>query len=76
MQQIPYLSKEFLSQLDAILDFYSKDSVETAWTFYCELLERLKASLICLIDLEKIKQSRVCGGLSYRTRSHKNTCNI
>lgn len=30
MQQIPYLSKEFLSQLDAILDFYSKDSVETA----------------------------------------------
>ena len=43
MQQIPYLSKEFLSQLDAILDFYSKDSVEAAWIFYCELLERLKS---------------------------------
>ena len=41
MQQTPYLSKEFLSQLDAILDFYSKNGVETAWTFYCELLERL-----------------------------------
>ena len=43
MQQTPYLSKEFLSQLDAILDFYSKDSVEAAWIFYCELLERLKS---------------------------------
>uniref|UniRef100_UPI000CD9BC72 type II toxin-antitoxin system RelE/ParE family toxin n=1 Tax=Campylobacter concisus TaxID=199 RepID=UPI000CD9BC72 len=43
MQQIPDLSKEFLSQLDAILDFYSKDIVETAWTFYCKLLERLKS---------------------------------
>ena len=43
MQQIPYLSKEVLSQLDAILDFYSKDSVETAWTFYSELVERLKS---------------------------------
>ena len=57
MQQIPYLSKEFLSQLDAILDFYSKDSVETAWTFYCKLLERLKSISYSLTDLEKIKQS-------------------
>ena len=43
MQQIPYISKEFLSQLDAILDFYSKDSIETARAFYSELLERLKS---------------------------------
>ena len=43
MQQIPYLSKEFLSQLDAILDFYSKDGIETAQAFYSELIERLKS---------------------------------
>lgn len=43
MQQTPYLSKEFLSQLDAILDFYSKDSIETARAFYSELVERLKS---------------------------------
>lgn len=43
MQQIPYLSKEFLSQLDAILYFYSKDSIETARAFYSELVERLKS---------------------------------
>ena len=42
MQQTPYLSKDFLSQLDAILDFYSKDSIETARAFYSELVERLK----------------------------------
>ena len=42
MQQTPYLSKEFLSQLDAVLDFYSKDSIETARAFYSELVERLK----------------------------------
>jgi hypothetical protein len=51
MQQIPYLSKEFLSQLDAILDFYSKDSVETAWTFYCKLLERLKKHLLYALQI-------------------------
>jgi len=43
MQQTPYLSKDFLSQLDAILDFYSKDSIETARAFYSELAERLKS---------------------------------
>ena len=42
MQQTPYLSKDFLSQLDAVLDFYSKDSIETARAFYSELVERLK----------------------------------
>lgn len=42
MQQTPYLSKDFLSQLDAILDFYSKDSIGTARAFYSELVERLK----------------------------------
>ena len=43
MQQTPYLSKDFLSQLDAILDFYSKDSIETTRAFYSELVERLKS---------------------------------
>ena len=43
MQQTPYLSKDFLSQLDAILDFYYKDSIETARAFYSELVERLKS---------------------------------
>lgn len=57
MQQIPYLSKEFLSQLDAILYFYSKDSVDTAWTFYCELLERLKSISYMPYRFRKIKQS-------------------
>ena len=82
MQQIPYLSKEFLSQLDAILDFYSKDSVEAVWTFYCELLERLRSISYMPYRFRKNKTINredtrdLCGGLSYRTRSHKNTCNI
>lgn len=82
MQQIPYLSKEFLSQLDAVLDFYSKDSIETARAFYSELVERLKNISYMPYRFRKNKTINredtrdLCGGLSYRTRSHKNTCNI
>ena len=75
MQQTPYLSKDFLSQLDAILDFYSKDSVETARAFYSELLERLKSisympyrfrknKTINREDTRDLIFKRICGGLS------------
>ena len=51
MQQIPYLSKEFLSQLDAILDFYSKDSVETAWTFLLRAIRKAKKHLLYALQI-------------------------